>query len=206
VYTRQGTLSGLEINQEAKRPIGRRGDGKKRESCQRFRAASSCRSLLAFGSWQRKAKYYSVKGRRNQIQSSADCRPPAAFISRNWPCLAVYIFVTSHVLADAANAPPVAGYRRRSIPLLCLCLSFLDRSDCAPPPPGPAFLAYPGCHRFHFDRDEPRRLAHTAPSTGLAPMTTPVMTSNIGRGLQARHLRRRRRRRQATETVAAAKC
>ena len=44
------------------------------------------------------------------------------------------------VLVDAANAPPVAGCNRPSIPPHCL--SFLGRSDCAPPGRLPSL---PGC-------------------------------------------------------------
>jgi hypothetical protein len=45
---------------------------------------------------------------------------------------------------------------------------FVSPSSAAPtaPPPGAAFLASTGCHRFRLDRHEPRRLAHNAPSNG----------------------------------------
>jgi hypothetical protein len=49
----------------------------------------------------------------------------------------LYIRHTPLVLVDAANAPPVAGYRRPSIPPLCLSFLVPGRSGCAPPTAGP---------------------------------------------------------------------
>jgi hypothetical protein len=54
----------------------------------------------------------------------------AAFISRNLPCLDLYIFVQLPRPSNVANAPLVAGAPRHSI--TPLCLSCLGRSDCAP--------------------------------------------------------------------------
>lgn len=62
----------------------------------------------------------------------------------------VYIFVTSHVLAHVANAPPVAAYPRYPP------RRFVSFPSAAPTAPsGSAFLASPGCHRGHLDLDEP---------------------------------------------------
>src|SRR5271169_4229103 len=95
------------------------------------------------------------------IRHTTADRPPAAFISRNSPCLHVYIFVTSPVLAHVANAPHLAGYCRP------LPRRFVSPSSAASTaPPGPAFLLPRAVHLFHLDVDEPRRLAYTAPSNG----------------------------------------
>jgi hypothetical protein len=53
--------------------------------------------------------HFTHPGEMDELQSSADRRPPAAFISRNSPCLHVYIFVTPPVLAHLANAPYLAA-------------------------------------------------------------------------------------------------
>jgi hypothetical protein len=68
----------------------------------------------------------------------------------------VYIFVTSHVLAHVANAPPVAAYPRYPPRRFIFCPSAAPTA-----PPGSAFLASPGCHRGHLDLDEPQPLADT---------------------------------------------
>jgi hypothetical protein len=85
-------------------------------------------------------------------------RPPTArrfyFTTPAVPWL--YIFVTSHVLAHVANAPPVAAYPRYPP------RRFVSFPSAAPTaPPGSAFLASPGCHRGHLDLDEPQPLAYT---------------------------------------------
>src|SRR2546423_11889957 len=67
---------------------------------------------------------------------------------------------------------PVAGYRRYPP------RRFVFSSSAAPTaPPGSAFLASPGCHRFHLDLHCPQRLANTDSLNGLAPMMTPMMTT-----------------------------
>jgi hypothetical protein len=60
----------------------------------------------------------------------------------------LYIRHTPLVLVDAANAPPVAGYRRPSIPPLWLRPPPRARIPRAPP--------------VHASPNEPRGLAHTA--------------------------------------------
>lgn len=64
----------------------------------------------------------------------------------------MYIFVSSHVLANAANTAPVPGYRRD--PPRC----FVFSSSAAPTaPPRSALLASPGSHQFHLNRKVPQR-------------------------------------------------
>jgi hypothetical protein len=61
-----------------------------------------------------------------------------------------YILVTSQALTNVANALPGAGRRR-----------YLPRYFVSSPSAAPtallrsAFLAFPGCHQFHFDLDQP---------------------------------------------------
>jgi hypothetical protein len=55
----------------------------------------------------------------------------------------VYIFVSSHVLANVAKAAPVPGYRRDPP------RRFVFSSSAAS-------IAPPGCHRFHLDRNVPQ--------------------------------------------------
>jgi hypothetical protein len=63
----------------------------------------------------------------------------------------VYILVTFHVLANVANAPFFASYRR------CLSRRFVFSSSAAPTaPPGSVFLASPGCQWFHLNLNCPR--------------------------------------------------
>ena len=54
---------------------------------------------------------YTIQAARNQIQLSPDLQPLAAFISRSLPSPLVYVFVSSHVLANVTNAAPAPGYR-----------------------------------------------------------------------------------------------
>jgi hypothetical protein len=89
------------------------------------------------------ARTIRVKESRNQIQLSPDLQPPAAFISRNVPYLWFYVFVTSHVLADVANAPP-APDRTPSPPR-----RFVSMSLAPPiPPQGPVLQASQGATAF----------------------------------------------------------
>lgn len=91
------------------------------------------------------------------VKPTTDC-PPFLF---DGTCRAsgVYIFVTSPILANIANAPPIAGCRRHPPS------RFVSSPSAALTTPlRAAFLASPGCHRFHLNLDEPQRLAHTPPS------------------------------------------
>jgi hypothetical protein len=88
-------------------------------------------------------------------------RPPIArrfyFPEPAVPC--VYIFITSPVFANVANAPTVAGSRRHSP------RRFVSSPSAAPTTSlGSACLASPVCYWFHLELDEPRRLAQALPS------------------------------------------
>ena len=69
---------------------------------------------------------FTIRGEMAAKTTSSQA-PPAAFVSGICRAFAS-MFVPSHVLHNAANAPPVAGYRQHSTTLLCL--SCLGRSDC----------------------------------------------------------------------------
>lgn len=92
---------------------------------------------------------------RSSQGPTADC-PPLLFHGACRALGVYYIFVTSHVLAHVANAPPVAAYPRYPP------RRFVSFPSAAPTaPPGSAFLASPGCHRGHLDLNEPQPLAYT---------------------------------------------
>jgi len=93
----------------------------------------------------------------------------------------VYIFVSSHVLANVANAAPVAGYPSKSATLLCLL--FLGRSNC---PRRGSIAGFPGVPHLSLRHQRPPMypsdwLLLPRP-TGLAPMTSAKMTSTIRLG------------------------
>lgn len=52
------------------------------------------------------------KGNRHQIWLSGDRRPRRRFHFMETCCASIYIFVTSYLPLNVANAPPVAGYLR----------------------------------------------------------------------------------------------
>jgi len=133
----------------------------------------------------------SEKGQRNLWQSSADHRLPAAFYFTEPAALLVYIH---HILSwpTLANAP--LGRRLLSISTTPLYLLFFGRSDYAPWVSIPISL---GCHRFHLDLDETIDWPTRSRRTGLAPMVTPMVTSDMGRGLSGLGFSRNSARRDA---------
>jgi hypothetical protein len=116
-----------------------------------------------------------VKGSRNQIQLSPDLRPLAAFISRS--LRSPWCIYSSHPTSSPTltNAAPVPGLPSKFTTPLCLL--FLGRSDCVSPVSVPSF---PGRSPVTSTPTNPDDWLTLPPRTGLAPMTTPVMTSNIG--------------------------
>src|SRR2546423_189241 len=86
----------------------------------------------------------------NPSEKGAETRTSRRFYFTELAVPLVYIFISSHVLANVANAAPSQATVEITTPL---CLLFLSRSDC--PPPGSALLASPECNRFHLDRNVP---------------------------------------------------
>jgi hypothetical protein len=104
---------------------------------------------------------YTIRVKRPPKPDPVKPQPPAArrFYFTELTSPSVYIFVSSHVLINVANATPVAGYPRYPP------RRFVSSPSAAPTAPlGPTFPASPGCHLVHFDLDEPQSLAHMPPS------------------------------------------
>jgi hypothetical protein len=91
-------------------------------------------------------------------KSSPDCRPPTAFISQNLLCPGAYLRQRPTSWPTFANGPLAASYR-----LYPPCRFIFSSSTTPTAPLRSAFLASPGCHRFHLDRNCPQRLANTDP-------------------------------------------
>jgi hypothetical protein len=120
----------------------------------------------------------SEKGRRNLFQLSVDHRPPAAFILRNlpyfWSIYSSHPRPGQHLLIHLL----VAGHRRYPP------RRFIFSPLAAPTAPlGSAFLAPPGATDFILTSTKPIDWPTRSRRTGLAPMMTPMVTSNMGRGL-----------------------
>jgi hypothetical protein len=97
-------------------------------------------------------RVYTIRVKRAPKPDPVKPRPPAArrFYFTQLAVPLVYIFVSSHVLANVTNAAPVPGYRRNSP------RRFVFSSSAAPiEPPGSALLASPGATSFTSTNNVP---------------------------------------------------
>jgi hypothetical protein len=102
-------------------------------------------------------------------------QPPTSrrFYFKALPCLLVYVFVSSHILTNVANAASVAGYLRYP------SCRFVFSSATPTASPGLACLALPGCHQFQL-RPELTQII------GLHLLGRPAQRSEDDNGNQSR--------------------
>ena len=92
----------------------------------------------------------SEKAAENQSQSSADRLTARRFYFAELAVPLVYIFVSSHVLANVANAAP----SQATVEIHHAALSSLPQPLRLPP--RVSIASFPGVQQFHLDRNVPQ--------------------------------------------------
>ena len=120
--------------------------------------------FLIFEVWE-KDPAFTIRVKRPPKPEPVKHQPLTAccFYFPNSPCLHVYIFVTPPVLANVANAPQLAGYRRR------LPCRFVVSSAAPTAPPRGSLPSFPR-----------RSTGLTSTSTNLDNWLTPRRRTGLG--------------------------